>query len=96
MTFRYYALTWDATDEAAANHASEVIPYIQAKLEGWSCVANVDGLFVCCSGLVENCWEATSLGNSHGVVLGKVFRKTLRESGLSKMSPKRWQPGANF
>lgn len=72
--FRYLGLVWNSEEEAAAAAADHLRQPLQHHAD-WTRVAGTTGMEVFVTGAQETNNHGYSLG-SHGVVLGKLFRRT--------------------
>jgi asparagine synthase (glutamine-hydrolysing) len=83
--FRYVAFVWDAADEARCEAAQALIGRLQSAATEWWCALRQNGLAVFYAGARPGSSEAYALNADAGVVLGKLFTRSL--SGYSSASP---------
>ncbi|GAP38657.1 asparagine synthase C-terminal domain-containing protein [Piscinibacter sakaiensis] len=74
--FRYLAWAWDPTDDARSHLASQFEQRLQARPD-WQCAHRQPGLSVHLLGRKAGTHEAYEFGPGRGVVVGKVFHRSV-------------------
>jgi asparagine synthase (glutamine-hydrolysing) len=75
--FRYLALIWNPADEHAGLAALSLARQVEQGATQWSRSLDSPGLVVFCAGRHNGSSDTTPLAHSAGVVLGRVFTRTL-------------------